>query len=248
MNIALSLLMPLAFTLTALLHRAHAARRRHLQRRSIVRIAEVISGRRAVAELGHTSPKVLHSSLYTVINTLRGEAVDEAIRIGERYNIRFHAILRRPDHAIVHISKVKRPLSLCEAAHLTAALIANNSPVAYTPLLSSRNRNLQLIGLNLVYHFGFTDAEPLVQRMTTSAEDTISELALHTLCAINGNICTRRVAAHFAAMHRIRRRATLRHLVNTCYSTHSVAHLLTAQELHEFEGRVSSYKCSILCS
>jgi hypothetical protein len=40
----------------------------------------------------------------------------------------------------------------------------------------------------------------------------------------------------------------VRHAVQSCYSPQSLAHLLNRQEQQEFEGRVSSYKSSILCS
>ena len=134
------------------------------------------------------STNTLHASFHTVVGTFRGRVIDHTLLLGEACGLSFHPILRRPDHAIVHISKIGRPLTLCEAAHLTATLVANNSPIAYTPLLSSHNRNLQLIGLNLVYRFGFIDAEHLVNHLVVSNEPTISDLAIHTLCAICGAV------------------------------------------------------------
>lgn len=253
MNTILSLLMPTAFIVTALLRKGYFTLQGEWQRRCLSRVVKMIENGEArqqkpISHLRRFPPKVLCTSLDTIIHTLRGDTTDDAIHLGEACNISFHAILRRPDHAIVYIARVERPITLCEAAHLTSTLLANNTPMAYTPLLSSRNRNLQLVGLHLVYHFGFVDAEHLIQQMVANGEPTISTLALHTLCSICGNMRTHRVVSHFEGLSEHRRLAIVRHAVQSCYSPHSLAHLLTRQEQQEFEGRVSSYKSSILCS
>lgn len=254
MGFILSLIMPSALLLTALLRGAHLSLQRRQQRRCISSIIRVLHNTEPLEQEEFLHLRRQHSAatlgrvFATITATFRGPIVEEALRIGNSCNLSFHAILRRPDHAIVYVSRVKRALSLCEVAHLTATLVANNAPVAYTPLLSSRNRNLQLVGLYIVYHFGFVDAEHLVQQMVGSREPTVATLAIHTLCSICGDMRTRGVIAHFERLSAPRRLALMRHAVQSCYSPQSVAHLLNTQERHEFEGRVSSYKCSILCS
>ena len=254
MNLILSLIIPLTLTLTALFRKAHSSLRQYRQKRCITHITNMICNTEGICAEGlmhlqqRFSTNTLHASFHTVVGTFRGRVIDHTLLLGEACGLSFHPILRRPDHAIVHISKIGRPLTLCEAAHLTATLVANNSPIAYTPLLSSRNRNLQLIGLNLVYRFGFIDAEHLVNHLVVSDEPTISDLAIHTLCAICGDMCSRGIINHFERLSAHRRHALLRHAVLSCYTPQSISHLLSDEEKQEFEGRVSSYKCSILCS
>lgn len=254
MSIFLSLLMPATLLVTALIRKGYFALHTERQRRCLSHIVRVVGGGREVQPKPllrlrrHYSRREVCTSLDTIAHTLRGSAIEGVIRVGEACDISIHSILRRPDHAVVYVANMQRPLSLCEAAHLTSTLLANNAPIAYTPLLSSRNRNLQLVGLHLVYHFGFIDAEHLIQQMVASREPTISVLALHTLCSICGNMRTRGVVAHFERLSERRRLAIVRHAVQSCYSPQSLAHLLNRQEQQEFEGRVSSYKSSILCS
>lgn len=254
MNITLSLLTPITLIVATMIHHIRTRLTNHQQRRCIAHIGALIGrdhtpqkGEIAQLRRRYTS-STIQAAINTVIRSLRGAAVERAIVIGKGCNLQILPILHRPDHAIVYISKIGRQLSLCEIAHLTSMLVAYNAPLAYTPLLSSRNHNLRLIGLYLVYHFGFVDAERLVQHALQTKEPTISNVAAHTLCSICGNLHTHRVVSHFEHLSAHHRHALLRHAVQACYSPQSVAHLLSAREREEFEGRVSSYKCSILCS
>ncbi len=153
-----------------------------------------------------------------------------------------------PDHAIRYIARIDTPLSWHEVALLSQIMRRRGAPIAYTPLLMSQNRNLQLIGLYLCQHFSIVDAEPHLQRLVGEAESDIAYTALLSLCAIRGNISTRQVGALLANLPPHHRAAFIRHAVQACYSARSCARHLSREENRLFAQRINSYKCQIVCN
>ena len=252
-SIFIALLTPATLAIASLTHHQHKRLQLRNRGRCVAHIAHLLSCRETPNEADievlrrRYSPSTLCHVLNFAIHTLRGDCIERIVFIGHECHLTINPIIINPDHAVGYIAEIERPLSLCEVAEATSTLLASTCPIAYTPLLSSRNRNLQLMGLYLVYHFGFVDAEHLVRRALNSKEPTIANLALHTLCSICGNMRTPSVVAHFEQITPRYRRVIMRHAVQSCYSPSSVAHLFTQEEQREFMARISSYKCSILC-
>ena len=127
-----------------------------------------------------------------------------------------------PDHAIRYISRLDYPLSWYDVALLSQLMRRAGTPIAYTPLLISQNRNLQFIGLYLC--------------------------ELLSLCSIRGDISTSQVGRALGGLLPYQRAAFLRHAVHACYSLRSCVHLLNKSEGQLFLQRINSYKCRIVCN
>ena len=154
----------------------------------------------------------------------------------------------RPDRAIHYIAKFDAPITLLEAALLTQLMRRNGAPIAYTPLLISQNRNLQMLGIYLSGHFSIADAEPHLQQLVEEEDKEVAYLALQTLCSIRGNISTSQVRNCLQQMASHQRFSFLLHAVQNCYSLRSCAPLLTTEERTLFAQQINSYKCRIVCN
>ncbi len=153
-----------------------------------------------------------------------------------------------PERAVQYIAEYTAPLSLHEVAVLTIFLRRAGTAIAYTPLLTSSNRNLQMVGIYLSHHFSIVDAEPHLQRLAESDDCEIAYLSLQTLCSIRGDISAPHVGVAFSRLQPHQRNAFILRAVQCCYSLSSCAHYLTRDERTEFSQRVSSYKCRIVCN
>lgn len=153
-----------------------------------------------------------------------------------------------PDKALLYISRLDIPLSWHEVALLTQLMRRAGSPIAYTPLLLSQNRNLQLVGLYLCQHFSIVDAEPHLQRLVQAESEEVAYVALLSLCSIRGDLSTPQVGYALGQLSPPRRTLFIRHAVNACYSLSVCAKLLTREEKRLFVQRLNSYKCQIVCN
>ena len=120
--------------------------------------------------------------------------------------------------------------------------------IAYTPMLASENRNLQLIGVYLAESLLAVDAETYLQRLVASPDYEVAHAGLYALCAIRGDIASRSSHLAIERLTPLHRAAFLRHAVQSCYSLSSCARLLTAKERTQFTQRIDSYKCRIVCN
>ena len=193
----------------------------------------------------------LLSKLSAMSHTLIAEEAEAYIEEEDR-NIRFCAmatlVSARPDRAIHYIAKFDAPITLLEAALLIQLMRRNGAPIAYTPLLISQNRNLQMLGIYLSGHFSIADAEPHLQRLVEEEDKEVAYLALQTLCSIRGNISTSQIKDALQQMASHQRFSFLRHAVQNCYSLRSCAPLLTSEERTLFAQQINSYKCRIVCN
>ena len=166
--------------------------------------------------------------------------------------IRFHAtaalVSARPDRAIRHIVRFNGSLTLYEVAVLEQLLRRTGAPIAYTPLLLSENRNLQLLGIYICGTLLAVDAEPHLQRLAESEDGEVSYMALQTLCSVRGDISTAQARDAVLRLMPHQRLSFLLHAVQNCYSLRSCAHLLTAEERTLFSQRINSYKCRMVCN
>ena len=170
----------------------------------------------------------------------------------EHTSTRFHAtaalVAARPERAIRYIAQLDYALTWHEAALLTQLMRRAGAPIAYTPLLASENRNLQLIGIYLCEHFSIVDAEPQLQRLTEAEDSDLAYMALLTLCTIRGNISSPQVGDALAQLASHHRAAFIRHAVQACYSSRSCATHLSREEQRMFRQQIDSYKCRIVCN
>lgn len=170
----------------------------------------------------------------------------------EEHSIRTYAtaalVMARPERAIRYVARLTHRLSLHNVAMLSQLMRRAGAPIAYTPLLASQSQNLQLIGLYLCEHFSIIDAEPLMQKLCIAEDREVSHAALYAICSIRGDIATSQVDRAVMRLSSSQRDALIRHLINSCYSLRSCAHLLTYDEQKRFGERLNSYKCQILCN
>ncbi len=153
-----------------------------------------------------------------------------------------------PDQAIRYIARLDYRLSWYDVALLVQLMRRVGTPIAYTPLLTSQNCNLQLIGLYICEHFSIVDAESHLQRLACSEDSEISYISLLSLCSIRGNISTDEVGEALDRLLPYQRATFLRHAVQACYSLRSCAHRLNKAEYRLFSQRINSYKCHIVCN
>ena len=157
-------------------------------------------------------------------------------------------ISARHDRAIRYIARYDAPLTLYQVALLTSVMRRRGVVMAYTPLLASSNRNLQMVGIYLTHHFSCADAEPHLQRLVESGDRELSYMALLTICAIRGDISTPEVCEALQQLAPHQRHAFILGAVQSCYSLRSCAHHLSREECLTFAHRLKSYKCQLLCN
>ena len=157
-------------------------------------------------------------------------------------------VAARPERAIRYITRLDFALTLHEVALLTHLMRRVGAPIAYTPMLTSENKNLQFIGVYLCQHFSIVDAEPHLQQIVESENLDLSIMALYTICSIRGELSTPQISNTLSKLAPYQRMAFIRHAVYSCYSIRSCAHLLNRRERNYFTQRINSYKCRIVCT
>ena len=153
-----------------------------------------------------------------------------------------------PERSICYIAKFSPLMTAYEVAMVTQLMRRVGAPMAYTPMLVSQSKNIQLVGICLVEQLLIVDAEAHLQRLAESETEEVAFAALHALCAIRGDISTLQVARamkRFAPHHRA---SLLRHAVLSCYSLQSCAAAFNGEERNRFLQMSNSYKCSMLCN
>ncbi|MBO7221104.1 MAG: hypothetical protein J6V21_08005 [Alistipes sp.] len=165
-----------------------------------------------------------------------------------RFCITAALVASRPERAVRHIAMLNFRLSPHEVAWLSQLLRRVGAPIAYTPMLMSENKNLQLIGIELVERFMAVDAEPHLQRLVQSEDAEVAYVALHALCTLRGDLSTPHLADVVRRLPAHCRESFIRHAVLACYSIRSCSHLLNKAERVRFTQLLNSYKCSIICN
>lgn len=153
-----------------------------------------------------------------------------------------------PDRAIQYIARIESPLSWYEVALLSQLMRQTGISIAYTPLLKSQNRNLQLIGIYICVLFTITDAEPYLQQLVESEDEEVAYTALLTLCTIGGELTSLGVSSALSRLATYHRTTFIRHAVQACYSLQSCATHLSDEEQRLFLQQSNSYKCQIVCN
>ena len=174
------------------------------------------------------------------------------VRYGRSRNrsVRFQVLMARltadASTALRLMSEYPDPFSACEVSEIMTALRRGMLPVAYEPLVASENRNLRVVGLSIVRHFGIEEAERLLLRIVGGqAAPELGREALYTLCALRRPLTRRAVAGRMATMNPSERKALLRYIVAEGYSPGPIQRLFDKSERPYYESLVQSYKRSL---
>ena len=165
-----------------------------------------------------------------------------------RFCITTALVASRPERAVRHITTLDFRLSPHEVAWLSQLLRRVGAPIAYTPMLMSKNINLQLIGIELAERFMAVDAEPHLLRLARSDDAEVSYVALHALCTLRCDLSASQIDDALRRLPRHCRESFVRHAVQACYSLRSCAHLLNKAERVRFTQLLNTYKSPIICN
>ena len=265
-EIVVALAAPFLLVAVSTIHGLHKRITIYIKSRCVSRIVSMIVAEEEPSDDAMRSLRIrftnetIRDSIAFISENIYGQALNRLLLIVEECRVDYSPMLHTrlcetayliamyPDYAIRYIARLDVSLSWSEVALLIRLMRRIGTPIAYTPLLTSQNRNLQLIGLFLCEHFAIVDAEQHLQRLVDSSDDEISYIALLALCSIRGDISTPQVGRALGRLLPHQRAAFLRYAVQACYSLRSCAHLLTRKENRLFLQRINSYKCQIVCN
>lgn len=261
-EVAIALALPIFAVVTQIVHSLHTRlHRRNLAHcvghiaRMVVRVEEneSVLQRRYLRSTIDESVRFVSDYIYGgAHDRLREVAAECGVEYTPRCSDYLHsvvdAVADRPERAVRHIARCDASLSWYDTALLFQLMRRAGAPIAYTPLLMSENRNLQLLGVYLCAHFSVVDAEGLLQRLVAGKDKEVAQAALLTICSLRGDISTPQVAQALARLSDNHRAILLRHIVQACYSPKACSTLLTSEELQRLAEQVNSYKCRIVCN
>lgn len=158
-------------------------------------------------------------------------------------------IAAEPQSAVRILESYPYVLTPFEMAELTSMLRRGMVPLAYGPLLSSPNRNLRMLGLNIVRIFGIAEAQ---HRLTGIVADPqwdgeFGDEALGVMVSLHMPVSEGPAASRIRSMPPSLRRALLRRLVREGYSAEAVLRLASRDERPYVESLAASYKRSLIC-
>lgn len=165
--------------------------------------------------------------------------------------VSFYALMTRlafdPTMALRLVGEFARPFTVYEVSEVMATLRRGVLPVAYEPLLDSPDRNLRIVGLNIVRQFGIEEAERQLLGIVRNGPQELAREAVYTLCALHRPLARREVADFVRGMNAADRKALLRSMAREGYSARAVGALSPEPERAYYRSLVDSYKCRIVC-
>lgn len=148
-----------------------------------------------------------------------------------------------PSTAIATLSSLTFNLSAFDIARIIMLLRRGILPIAYEPLLSSENRNLQMLGLAIVRNFGIEIADKQLQNIiATSKEYSVTREALYTLSSLGRPLGRVKIRNKIASMPQHYRKELCRHLTHEGYSLAALRTLFNHSEMLHTEALIRSYK------
>lgn len=155
----------------------------------------------------------------------------------------------QPSRAIHIIAMLDYRLSSLDLERVVKLLRRGVMPIAYEPLLMSRNINMQMLGLAIVRSFGIEIAEKHLQNIVNSARDRrLLRETLYTLSSLGQPLGRAKVRRRIEGMTPRERSALCRHLGVEGYSLSALSTLFTEQELSCTEPLIRSYKRDLVCT
>ncbi len=154
-----------------------------------------------------------------------------------------------PSRAISTIASLPYRLRHSDIVRIITLLRRGILPIAYEPLLASRNTNLQLLGIAIVRTFGLTIAErQLLQIITSSSEPSITREALYTLASIGGSLHRKSIRHRIHSLPPALRKELCRHLTREGYSPSTMRTIFPPDEAAYSEALTESYKRNLECT
>lgn len=154
-----------------------------------------------------------------------------------------------PSTAISTIASLPYNLTSFDIARIIMLLRRGILPIAYEPLLTSENRNLQMLGLAIVRNFGIEIADKHLQNIIFSSTDyTITREALYTLSSLGRPLGRAKIRQRITSMPQHHRKELCRHLTHAGYSLAALRTLFDQSEMPYTESLIKSYKRSLECS
>jgi len=156
------------------------------------------------------------------------------------------ALNHTPERCIDILAECGRELSPLDISEILMMLKRGLIPVAYQPMIRSEHRNVRLLGLCIVRHFGIVEADDYIARAAASEDESVRSAALFTLCSLRLKLDRQEVRRAAAGMDVSSRRIWYRHLAAEGYSLRSLECILPDPDrstMHEWiEETVGSYK------
>ena len=159
-------------------------------------------------------------------------------------------IAAEPSSAVRLLSEFPYPLTHFEMAELTSMLRRGLLPLAYAPLLVSENRNLRMLGLNIVRLFGITESEHRLLAILSDEDvrdEEFRDETVYILASLHLSVSRNAVVEHIRSMKPERRRALFRRLASEGYSVAALMRLAEGEEQLYIESLVASYKRTLVC-
>ena len=260
-EVALSVALPILVAAAQVAHSTHRRLRTYTRARCVARIARMISSKEEPCDeailslrLRYPSTIILDSATFIAEHIYgamlhRLDLIMEVCQEGRWRNDNIEgAIDLHADFAIRNIARLEEHLSWCKIAQLVRIMRRSGAPLAYTPLLASHNRNLQLIGIYISEHFAIGDAEHQLRRLVEAEDGEVAFAALLALCSIRAEISTPNIERALKQISPHQRTTFILHAVQCCYSLRSCAHLLSREEQTLFTQHIDSYKSEIVCN
>lgn len=171
-------------------------------------------------------------------------------RMDQQREVRFAALLvqlaAQPEQTLRLVAEYDEPMRGAEIAEILHLLRRGALPIAYQPLLTASNENLNHIGLALVVQFGIEQAEPELLRLVART-GRVGVRALYVLAALHCPMQRRVVILRIRRMSPAERRSLLRYMVSQEYTAEQLRSLFGAVESPYSERLVASYKRSLVC-
>lgn len=164
-----------------------------------------------------------------------------------RFRTMLVAIAAEPSAAFKLIGDYPAKLTRLEMAELTSMLCRGMVPLAYAPMLASQNRNLQMLGLNIVRIFGAAEAECRLLEIVSESESEVCDEAIDVMAVLHLPLQYRSVVHRIRSMSACARRSLFRRLASEGYSVDALVRLAASGERRYAESLAASYKRTLVC-
>lgn len=166
--------------------------------------------------------------------------------------VRFYLLLVQmsasPMHAIALLREYDTPLSACELAQVMTLLQRGVFTVAYAPLLDADNRNLRMLGMEIVRHYGIEEAaERLIEILDEGCDEDMCHTIIYTLGVLRRGLSHRSVGRRVQRMDASTRKSYLRMLAREGFGVQALNALFANGDRPYFESLTASYKSVITC-
>ncbi len=166
--------------------------------------------------------------------------------------VRFYTLLVRiggdASSALRALAEYEMPLTGFEIVEIVALLRRGLLPVACEPLLVSSNRNLQIVGINIVREFGIEEVRPMLLEIAASNRDReVAQEALYALVDMHSSLTHRKIAYSVRHLADVERRQLCHRLAYEGYSASLLGYLFGGREQDYAELLVATYKRRIVC-